>query len=288
MSVLIIGCGDIGLRIAQQLLHAQHSEQIYGLVRSANAASHLTKQNIKPVLADLDQTITLPTFTDALSIIYTAPPAQQGMHDTRLQNFLRALNTQSVNRIIYISTSGVYGDHKGNWVDETTLVNPQTERAKRRVDAEQHIQTFAQQQNCAAVILRVPGIYGPGRLPIERLQSGEAIIDPAEAPYTNLIHADDLASICVAALTKGKGIYNVSDGTPLRNSDYYLAVAKLAGLPIPSFISLTEAQQQFSAMRLSFINEARRLRINKLEKEIAPVLRYRNLAEGIKASLLEK
>lgn len=137
------------------------------------------------------------------------------------------------------------------------------------------------------MILRVPGIYGPGRLPLDKLRSGIPLIRPREAPWTNLIHADDLARVFIASIKRGSAgaIYNVSGGEPATLTDFYLTVARAAGLAVPEFISLREAQRIYNPERLSFINESRRLDVSKMRRELQPELRYADLASGVRASL---
>ena len=289
MITLIIGCGKVGLRLAAQL---QAAGPCYGLIRNPERIPELTAHKVQPWLQDLDQTLQLPVAirnADPLQILYLAPPGRTDLTDRRIATVINAL-PKPPTQWVYISTSGVYGDCNGRWVDETTPVNPLTDRAKRRVSAEQQLLDWGRNQQAPVIILRVPGIYGPGRLPLQRIRSGEPIIDPAVAPVTNLIHEDDLVAVCIAALQRGRAgeIYNVSGGEPINISEYYLAVAAAAGLPVPEYISLQQAQQQFSPQRLSFINESRRLDCRKLHRELQPLLRYADINQGIRASLADE
>ena len=217
-------------------------------------------------------------------LIYTVPPPRSGPRDTRLQNLLAQLDPPPA-AIVYLSTSGVYGDCGGDWVDEQRAAAPLTDRARRRLDAEQQIADYATAQGIRHAILRVPGIYGPGRLPIERLQAGTPILDPAESPWSNRIHAADLAAACHLAADKGQGVYNISDGTPGRMSEYFLALADALGLPPPPRIGMAQAEREFSTQRLSFLRESRRLIIDRARRELAYAPRYPSLAEGLPASL---
>lgn len=287
MDTLIIGCGDIGLRIAVRLAGVGSR---YGIVRSPDRCAILEKHGVNPILADLDSD-SPPVFPAGLNpestvVFYLAPPPPSGTADPRLGRMLEAFS-RPPKKWIYVSTSGVYGDHRGDWVTEATPVKPITERARRRLSAERQLLDWHEQENAPVVILRVPGIYGPGRLPLARLSAGEAIIRPDESPYTNLIHADDLAVICLAAASRGRDgeIYNVGSGQPCTISEYYLKVAELAGLPPPPVIGLADARQRFDPLRWSFIAESRRLDVGKMFAELQPELRYRELEEGIRASL---
>lgn len=188
-------------------------------------------------------------------------------------------------RVIYISTSGVYGDHQGSRVDEQTPPRPGTERARRRLAAEQSLQGWARQHRVDCVILRVGGIYGPGRLPLQRLRQGMPVLRPDLAPPTNRIHADDLAQVCQAAARAGGQctIYNVCDSEASTMSEYFLAVAEQAGLPPPRQIDWQQAESELSPAMLSFLHESRRMDNGKLLRELDIRLDYPTLAEGLAA-----
>jgi nucleoside-diphosphate-sugar epimerase len=286
-QLLLAGCGDIGLRIAR--LWPQRSA-VTGMTRSASALRELEALNILACCCDLDSTgpITFPAALDLerTHIVYLAPPFTGGPEDLRLKKFLAALPRAPAS-FSYCSTSGVYGDCKGAWVDETAPVVPVTERAKRRVWAENHVLNWQRLARARAMILRVPGIYGPGRLPLDKLRSGLPLIRPQESPWTNLIQAEDLARVFIACIRRGTGgaIYNVAGGDPVSGTDYYLTVARAAELPIPGFIGMEAAQRIYSAERLSFINESRRLNVDKMRRELQPDLHYTNLETGVRASL---
>jgi len=202
-----------------------------------------------------------------------------------MRNFCAAVTQeQAPAKVVYISTSGVYGDCGGDWVTEETPVNPQTSRAKRRLDAETALSTWGAQVGTAVVILRVTGIYGPGRLPLARLQQGHPVLVEAESPPTNRIHADDLAAVCVAAADRAAGgeIFNVSDGQPGTMTQYFNAAADLLGLPRPPQVSMAQAQQVMSPMMLSYLTETRRMDNRKLREQLGVTLRYPELESGLK------
>ena len=182
-----------------------------------------------------------------------------------------------------LSTTAVYGDCQGKWIDESKPVNPQTDRGKRRLDAENTLREWATQHNVGYVILRVSGIYGPGRLPIERLQQGLPILREDQAPFSNRIHQDDLAMVCVVAAEKAPNgaIYNVCDGHPSTMSHYFKSVAQALGLPLPPEIDRDKAQQQLSAGMLSYLSESRRMTNEKLLRELDVTLQYPDLAAGL-------
>jgi nucleoside-diphosphate-sugar epimerase len=276
--ILIIGSGDIGCRIAR--LWQQQGATVQTLGRSSGA-----------IRADLDQPATLMQLPTAGAIIYfTAPPPAQAQvnnsDDPRMKNFLAAIDRAALpQRIIYISTSGVYGDCNGEWVDEDHPVNPQTPRSQRRLAAEQALTQWGVQHDVATVILRVGGIYGPGRLPLERLRQGMTILQRDIAPYSNRIHADDLARVCVAAAhaPHQHALYNVSDGHPTTMSDYFIRVAEAARLPAPIEVDWQTAEQNLSAEMLSYLHEAKRLDNSRMLRELNVTLAYPTLEQGLKA-----
>jgi nucleoside-diphosphate-sugar epimerase len=188
---------------------------------------------------------------------------------------------------VYISTSGVYGNCDGNWVDEHHPANPQSDRAVRRWSAEQSVRVWCTERGVRAVILRVPGIYGPGRLPVDRLRQGVPVVRRDQSPFSNRIHVDDLAAICVAAghVPSAGGVYNVSDGQPTTMTDYFLKAADALGLPHPPEISMTEARERFSPAMLSFLEESRRLDNRKMRVELGIRLQYGELERGLAASV---
>ncbi len=291
-QIFIVGCGDIGLRVGKHFIDAH---TVYGLISSTKRADALRENNITPLVFDLDNADSaacLPAELLDYSLFYFAPPGRTGDDDLRLATLLSKLDIKP-KQIIYISTSGVYGDQQGRWVDEATPCQPLTDRAKRRIAAEQRCIAYAKAQDIPLSILRVPGIYGPNRLPLKRLQEGEPLIAREQAPVTNFIHADDLATVCVTAHHYNKDFYNtatieifnVSDGSPVNVTDHYLQVAACAELDVPPMVSLQTAQQIFSPMRLSFINESRRLDIRKMETILKPAIRYREREAGIMACL---
>lgn len=274
--ILIVGCGDIGLRIGQR--HLARGDHVIGVLRRAEQATALSVSGITPLLADLDGDWTMPA---ADAIYWCAPPAAKGSDDLRLAAALRALPPPSQG-LLYISTSGVYGDCQGRWIDEAEPLKPQSERGQRRLAAELHLRAWAARSGARSVTLRVPGIYGPGRLPLQRLQSGAPILCAAESPYTNRIHADDLADAALLALAEGVAgaAYNVSDGAPTTMTDYFLQCAALLGEPAPSQVSMAVAREEFSPMLLSFMEESKRLRSERL-RALGWLPRYRTLSEGL-------
>ncbi len=271
-KTLVVGAGYVG----QRFLSRQPEDPAASISRSSGV--------------DLDdEHVTIEVPAGQYAVLYTVPPSQQSSTDVRLERLLARLDPPPV-RIAYISTTGVYGDCAGALVDETRAVNPQNGRARLRVAAEQALQNWCDEHGVTSVILRVPGIYGPTRLGIERLRSGAANIDEAEANPGNRIHVDDLVRCCEAALA-GKtpgGIYNVGDGDYRSATWFQSELARQCDLPAPPTISRAAAEKEFSAMRLSFLGESRRIDTRKMRELLDVTPRYENPAEGIVASLEEE
>ncbi len=236
--------------------------------------THLTAVN-----GDLDNPESLPQLSGR--VIVSAPPAGDGEHDVRMTKLIASLVDVEV--LVYISTSGVYGDCAGERIDELHPPNPLTDRAKRRLDAELQLQGWAARSGARLAILRVPGIYGPGRLPLARLREGRPVLKPEQAPVSNRIHAEDLAQALWLAAEHGDGVYNISDGSPDSMSHYFLRVAEHYGLAQPALIDWAQAQELFSPALLSFYRESRRLDIRKARRELGYTPRYPDLASGLAA-----
>ena len=283
-DVLIVGCGDIGLRVARIL--ETSSCEVTGLTRAAKGAERLRRARVEPVIGDLDDAESLAELpTGGKLVFYLAPPPGGGPVDRRMRNFCAAVGGEKVpGKVVYMSTSGVYGDCGGARVTEETPVNPQTSRAQRRVDAEMTLLEWGRANKVPVVILRVTGIYGPGRLPLARLQQGHPVLNEKESPPTNRIHADDLAAVCVAAAEKAADgeIFNVSDGQSGTMTGYFNAIADLLELPRPQQVSMAEANQVMTPMMLSYLKESRRMDNRKMIEQLGVVLQYPDLESGLK------
>lgn len=277
----VIGCGDVGLRVARQL--RERGQDCLPLVRSPTSADLLRAEGFSPRILDLDRDA--PEF-DAEQVYWFAPPPLQGRTDPRLRRWLETLAPRA-RRIVYISTSGVYGDCAGRWINEDEPLKPQADRGHRRLDAEQALAEFAPSTLSAVCVLRVPGIYGPGRLPVERLRQGLPVVREDEAPWTNRIHAEDLARAALAAMDRGIAgrAYNVSDGHPTTMSDYFVRCARLLQLPEPPRVTMLEARGQLTPAMLSFLEESKRLVNTRMLDELGVQLRYPDLAQGLPACL---
>ena len=257
---------------------------VTGVVRSARSARTLFEQGVDALQCDLDTQCLPAGSTAEAALFYFTPPPGEGESDSRMQRFLAGLSgSGQPRRIVYISTTGVYGDCHGEWVDETRPANPGVDRARRRWDAERQLRAWQGRTGGELVILRVAGIYGPGKLPLARLRKGAPMVAERDAPWTNRIHADDLVSTCLLALEKGRdgAVFNVSDGTPGNMTDYFNQVADRAGLPRPPLISLEQAQQMLSPGLLSYLAESRRLSNRRMLDELGVELRYPGLEEGL-------
>ena len=285
--LLIVGCGDVGLRVARLL---RGRWRLLGITTSAERKAELRAAGIVPLVADLDAPATLQRAAGlADAVLHLAPPPLQGRSDPRTASLLAApARRGSVRRIVYGSTTGVYGDCGGERFDETRAVAPATDRARRRVDAEQRLRVFGRRTGTPVTILRIPGIYAsdrPGGHPRERLARGTPVLAADDDVYTNHIHADDLARACVAALHRGlpQRIVHASDDTELKMGDYFDLAAGLCGLPRPPRITRAQAREQLAPMALSFMSESRRLDNTRLKRDLRLVLRYPTVESGLRA-----
>ncbi|MCL4800691.1 MAG: SDR family oxidoreductase [Burkholderiales bacterium] len=293
-ALLIVGFGDVAKRAVPALL-ARYAP-VHALVRSAESARDAAARGVGPIVADLDRPDSLAALAGlADCVLHLAPPGPTAGRDERTRALVEALAARSmvsqgagatrVQRLVYVSTTGVYGDCAGAWVDETRPVNPQTDRAQRRVDAERVLMEWGERTGACVSILRVPGIYASDRLPVERLARGTPAMRADEDVYTNHIHADDLAQACVAALERGAPgrVYNVVDDSAMKMGEYFDLVADRVGLPRPPRIARADAARQLSPVALSFMTESRRLANRRMKEELGVVLRYPTVREGVPA-----
>ena len=280
--ILIVGCGDVAMR-AIPLLRPNY--RLYALIRDPAHAPRLRELGVTPMLGDLDARGSLARFAGlADTVLHLAPPPNSGMHDSRTRNLLAALSTSTLpQQLVYISTSGVYGDQGGAWVSEATPLAAHNPRALRRVDAEQQVRVWAADNGVRASILRVPGIYAHDRLPLDRLRAGAPAILASEDSYSNHIHADDLARIMVATLRYGKAnrVYHATDDDEMKMGDYFDAVADAYRLPRPPRLPRAQVQTQVSPMMWSFMNESRRLTNNRMKQELRVRLHYPMVREAL-------
>ena len=272
----MIGCGDVALRTALLL---RGRARLYGLIRRAADAPKLRAHGIVPLAGDLDDFATLGRLRTApFAVLHFAPPPSDGRDDPRTQKLIAALAGARIipQRLVYISTSGVYGDCAGAQVDETRGRRAQTPRARRRVAAEDRLRTWARGYGVSLSILRAPGIYAQTRLPLDRIRQGTPVLAADDDVFTNHIHADDLARATVAALFRGRPnrAYNVTDDAQLKMGGWFDAVADAYGLPRPPRVTWEEAEQRIAPMLLSFMSESRRLANVRMKHELRVRLRY--------------
>ncbi|MFN6997936.1 MAG: SDR family oxidoreductase [Aquincola tertiaricarbonis] len=285
-ELLIVGCGDVGLRVLR-LLAGRWG--VVALTSSPERRDALRAAGAVPVVGNLDDAGSLQQIASlAPRVLHLAPPAAQGEHDLRTAHLLQALaRGGGTRRLVYMSTSGVYGDAGGARFDETRAPRPATARGQRRVDAERRVRAFGLMTGAAVSVLRVPGIYAldrEGGDPRERVRRGTPVLAEADDVYTNHIHADDLARACVAALLRGapQRIYHASDDTELKMGDYFDAVADLHGLPRPPRRSRAEAMAELSPMQMSFLSESRRLDNRRLKQELRLRLHHPTVLDGLR------
>jgi nucleoside-diphosphate-sugar epimerase len=280
--LLIVGCGDIALRALPQLVRTY---RVFGLARTAEQADRVAALGAAPLAGDLDDPPTLQTLAGAADLVlHLAPPGEDGERDQRSVNLMAALSLRPPERLVYISTSGVYGDCAGAWVDEDRALAPKNLRAVRRVDAERSLFAWGGQCGVAVSVLRVPGIYAAERLPLAQLKRGAPVLRAEDDVYTNHIHADDLALICAAALERGTAgrAYNASDDSEIKMGDYFDLVADRARLPRPPRIARAAAEAgAISEGLMSFMRESRRLSNTRMKTELGVRLRYPSVHEGV-------
>jgi nucleoside-diphosphate-sugar epimerase len=285
---LIAGFGYVGRRLAARL---RPDRRIVALVRGAQAVATLQADGIDSIAADLDAgplTRDLEAVAHGAAIFYLAPPPDAGTSDPRVERFLAALGSSRPEVVVYMSTTGVYGDAAGGSVDESSPVAPGNDRSRRRVAAEQAVRAWCDARGVRWVVLRVPGIYGPDRLPLERLQRGEPALRPEDSGPANRIHVDDLVAACVAAIEHPVGgVFNVGDGDHASTTEFLQVTAGLAGLPPPTLVSLAEARGRISPGMLAYLVESRRVDTSRMLNELGVVPRYPSIASGVAASLAE-
>lgn len=282
--LLIVGCGDVGLRVAGQL---GPGWRVMALTSDASRRGRLRQAGICPLVGNLDQRASLRRLSGlAAQVLHLAPPPGDGRDDPRTAALLEVLSRRTrPARIVYGSTTGVYGNVGGANLAEHAPLRPATARAARRVAAEARLRAWGRRRG-AVSILRIPGIYAldrEGGDPRERVRQGRPVLMAGDDVYTNHIHADDLARACVAALFRGapQRAYNVCDDSSRLTGDHYDLVADLSGLPRPPRLSREDAAARMSPMQLSFLGESRRLRNGRLKQELRVRLRYPDVAEAL-------
>lgn len=287
MSTVIVGCGDIGRRVALKLLEEGHPrDKLLGLVNSESSQILCEQAGIPSHQFDLDQGEFDTSSLHRAECFYTVAPQKYGHEDVRSARLLDCLQRRShiPNKVVLLSTTGVYGDHSGAWVDESCVAAPKTERGQRRLHSEQSWLSFGAQYSVPIVVLRVPGIYSFGRLPRARIVNRTPVVRAAECGFSNRIHADDLAGVALACMQQlnQSQVLNASDGTPGKISEYLQAAAAVLGeAPLPE-ISMHEAQSSLSAEMLSYLSESRKISNQRMLEQLDFELKYPDFREGIK------
>jgi len=286
-KILIVGSGDVARRILSRLAGRF---RVFALLRDATRAAAWRAAGATPVIADLDDRASLARIAGLADLVlHLAPPPGDGMTDRRTRNLLAALGRGKSlpRRLVYVGTTGVYGDCGGARIDETRRLNPTNARAVRRVDAERRLRAWGQRNGVAVAILRAPGIYAADRLPLERLEKGMPALVDRDDSYTNHIHADDLAAACIAALRRGGAnrAYNAVDDSDLKMGEWFDRVADAFALPRPPRIARAEAERTLPPMLMSFMRESRRIGNRRLRKELELRLAYPTVDDGIRAAL---
>lgn len=283
--MLIVGCGDIGLRVAGRLTTRA---QVIALTSSTGRLGELRARGIRPLSGDLDQPVSLRRLAGiATHVIHLAPPPSDGWTDARTRALVHTLRRRSLPAtLVYGSTSGVYGHCAGAVVTEARMPRADTPRARRRVDAERAVRFLGRSAGVRSAILRIPGIYASDRAggtPRARLEKGTPVLRVEDDVYTNHIHADDLARACIATLWRGRRqrIYNVNDDTQLKMGDYFDLAADLYGLPRPPRVARDAAVSALPLMLLSFMSESRRMDNTRMKRELKLVLTYPTVASGL-------
>ncbi|MFM0729352.1 SDR family NAD(P)-dependent oxidoreductase [Paraburkholderia sediminicola] len=331
--VLIVGCGDVGMRCVPLLRPRAH---IFALTSHAGRSAELRAAGVTPLVGDLDARRSLKRLAGlAPTVLHLAPPQKTGDDDRRTRALLATLSarrdralraargavapvgrlrrglrnmsaswaeSEAANivpdrvrrtaaphapvRLVYASTTGVYGDCGGAWIDETRASQPANARAKRRVSAERQLRRATARGVVAASIARIPGIYAGNRLPLARLEKRTPALIDADDVYTNHIHADDLAAILVRLATHGRPgrAIHASDDTSLKMGEYFDVVADAFGLERAPRITRAEAEQQIEPTLLSFMRESRRLVNRRLKEELRVSLRYPSVEDFLRAA----
>ena len=281
----IVGCGYTGLRLARRFRDL--GAPVRGFAARASSLGPIAGAGAEAVALDLDAPPAGRIDVEGHLVYYAVPPGARSGGDPRLGAFLDGI-AGTPHRFIYLGTTGVYGDRGGGLVDESAEPRPTSARAMRRLAAEKTVRRWAGAVDASWCILRITGIYGPGRLPLERLRRAEPAIVPEEAAPGNRIHVEDLVTACVAAGLSPRAdrrVVNVSDGSAHSATAFLQAVARITGLPPPPLVSRAEAQRRLAPTAWSFLADARRIDNRRLTGELGVALAYHDMEAGIRASL---
>jgi nucleoside-diphosphate-sugar epimerase len=286
--VAIAGCGYVGQRLAHRLAAA--GVPVLAGSRAPEALRPLLPPGARAFRLDLDRGLGLHVLAAADRVVAAFPPPRKGHSDPRSARLAAALAAGRAARAVYLSTTGVYGDRGGAVVSETDAVAPGTERARRRLDAEARWRRLGRGGRCRVSILRVAGIYGPGRLPVAAVREGTAArVAWPETRYTNTVHVDDLVTLILRVLERGRPnrVYHACDGVDRVQGALQEAVAAALGVELPAPLDPERAERELSPMRLSFLAESRLCANGRATAELGWAPAYADLAEGVRASLVE-
>ncbi len=285
-QLFIAGCGYTGQRVA--IAARRDGWQVAAQLRDETKAAAVMQQGVAVHLCNMDHLEEIPVVPlNGRVLLYSIPPQGGGSIDLRARNLCAALerDRQLPARIVYLSATSVYGDTGGAPVTEQSPTNATSPMGKRRLDAEQQFQRFARQHDIPLVILRVSGIYGPGRLPLMQISQGQPLLQETLARPSNRIHVDDLVQACLAALERGAGIYTISDGHPSSMTSYFNACADALGLPRQPQVDLEEARRVMPPLLFNYFVESRVVDNRRMLADLGISLRYPTLAEGLAASI---
>ncbi|MDH5544808.1 MAG: SDR family oxidoreductase [Gammaproteobacteria bacterium] len=286
-DIYIIGYGYVGQLIAQHAL--AEGRRVHALSRTASRV--IAHDGFIHHVCDIDQAESLQSVPNmsAAQIIYLAPPPSNSLRDSRVERFLAHMSQQHIrpSQVLYFSTTAVYADSNGEWIDENTPAAPQTDRGKRRYDAEEQVRNWCESSACPWIIFRVTGIYGPGKLPLERIRKGMTVLREDLAPASNRIFSQDLARASLFALRNSQPneIYNLSDNKPTTMTDYFSRIAQLAGLPAPERVDWEQARRTMSPEMISYLVENKRIKSDKLVRYLGFTLQATDLETGLKLSI---
>jgi len=285
MRILIVGCGDVGLRVARLL---GGRARLYALTHSPERQAELRAAGVTPILGNLDDRKSLARICAlADRVLHFAPPPGEGETDPRTRRLLAELGRGSLSvSLAYISTSGVYGDCGGAIVPETWPARPNNTRAKRRDHAERQLRRFGRRGHRVS-ILRAPGIYAQDRMPAERVKKALPAIVAEDDVHTNHIHAEDLARLSLTALFRGRPnrLYNAVDDSGLKMGDWFDVVADHLGLPRPPRLPRAEVIAAVTPAMRTFLTESRRLANQRIKQELRFRLKYPSVREGLRGPI---
>jgi len=279
MAKLIIGCGYVGFRVAMRWL--ERGERVFALTRKPARAEELKKIGISPVIGDVAEPLTFPTIEDLDTVLYAVGfdrSSEYSIEDIYVDGLARALAAlpNRVERLIYLSSTGVYGQTGGEWVDEDSACQPERAGGRAVLAAEHLIAEHRLGEQ--AIILRLAGIYGPDRVPkLDDVRHGRPLSSSGES-YLNLIHVDDVVAAVLAAekLDDLPARYVIGDGCPVRRADFYGEVARQLGVEPPQFVK-PHPGAAASPRELS----SKRVRNSRMVAELLPTLGYPSYREGL-------